>query len=130
MSYLIDSNVVINYSAESFDATTLSNLDVIFDTYFNYSVIALMEVMGYNYGPEEVKKLKKLFDAGNRLDINEAVITDTINIRKAIKIRLPDAIIAATAIVNNLKLVTDNTNDFIKISGLKVISPKNIKIIK
>lgn len=49
MAYLIDSNVVINYLAENFDANTLSNLDEVFDTNFNYSSIGLMEVMGQLY---------------------------------------------------------------------------------
>jgi hypothetical protein len=86
-----------------------------------------MEVMGYKYTPAEVEKLQKLFRSGSRVDIDEAVIANTINIRKEIKIKLPDAIIAATTIVNNLILVTDNTNDFTRVRGLKVISPKNIK---
>lgn len=72
-------------------------------------------------------KLEKLFKAGRRLDITDAVIEETINIRKAIKIKLPDAIIAATAIVNNLKILTDNTSDFIRVTGLKMTTVKDTK---
>lgn len=36
---------------------------------------------------------------------------------------LPDSLIAATAIVNDLTLVTFNTKDFIFIKGLRVVKP-------
>jgi predicted nucleic acid-binding protein len=39
--------------------------------------------------------------------------------------KLGDAIIAATAIVRNLKLITNNTKDFLNIKNLKVIDPHN-----
>lgn len=130
MAYLIDSNVVINYMANNFDSSTLSKLDVVFDTAFNYSVIAFMEVMSYNYSISDLEKFEKLFKSGTQLEINEAVVAETIKIRKESKIKLPDAIIAATAIVHNLKLLTDNTNDFTKVPGLKVISPKNLKMMQ
>ena len=38
-------------------------------------------------------------------------------------IKLPDAIIAATAMVYNLILVTHNVDDFRKIRGLKTLNP-------
>jgi len=46
-----------------------------------------------------------------------------VDIRKTFKTKLPDAIIAATAIVNNLSLITRNTKDFEKIQELEVVDP-------
>jgi predicted nucleic acid-binding protein len=40
-------------------------------------------------------------------------------------IKLPDAIIAATALVYELTIITRNTKDFEKIEGLNVINPYN-----
>ncbi len=40
--------------------------------------------------------------------------------------KLGDAIIGATAIVHELVLITNNTNDFTNIKGLKVIDPHKI----
>jgi predicted nucleic acid-binding protein len=37
--------------------------------------------------------------------------------------KLPDAIIAATALVYDLTLITRNTSDFKNMEGLKVINP-------
>ncbi|MFY8003432.1 MAG: PIN domain-containing protein [Chitinophagaceae bacterium] len=47
----------------------------------------------------------------------------TAELRKNFKIKLPDAIIAATAIVNELTLITRNTNDFKHINILRTINP-------
>ncbi len=73
-----------------------------------------------------MNKFEKLFNEGNRLSIDDAVIKKTINIRKTVKIKLPDAILASTAVVYSLDLLTENTNDFSNVPGLKVSNPKNI----
>ena len=44
------------------------------------------------------------------------------DIRKAHKIKLPDAIIAATALIHDLTLLTRNVNDFKNIGGLNLIN--------
>ena len=53
--------------------------------------------------------------------IDQIIITETIKIRQIYKTKLPDAIIAATALVNDLILVTRNTSDFKNIEGLQII---------
>jgi predicted nucleic acid-binding protein len=47
----------------------------------------------------------------------------TIEIRKKYRLKLPDAIIAASALANNHILITNNVADFDKIHKLKVIDP-------
>src|SRR5437016_4468978 len=58
--------------------------------------------------------------------IDHAIIKKTINIRKNQKLKIGDAIIAATAIVNELTLVADNDKDFKKVPGLKYINPASV----
>ena len=63
--------------------------------------------------------------------INDALIFElekdiklkTAEIRKAHKIKLPDAVIAATAVTYGLTLLSRNVNDFKNIDGLKLINP-------
>ena len=57
------------------------------------------------------------------LPINEAVIHETIAIRQTKKIALGDAIIAATALVYGLVIVTRNISDFKQIPNLIVVDP-------
>jgi len=53
--------------------------------------------------------------------LEENIILETIQIRKKHNIKLPDAIIAATCLVNNFSLITNNTKDFDKITGLHLV---------
>jgi predicted nucleic acid-binding protein len=55
--------------------------------------------------------------------ISADIVNKTIAIRQLHKKKLPDAIIAATALVYDLILITRNTIDFKSIDGLKVIDP-------
>jgi predicted nucleic acid-binding protein len=60
------------------------------------------------------------------IELEKSIKIKTAEIRKANKIKLPDAIIAATAIVFDLTLLTRNTSDFKNILGLKLIDPMQI----
>jgi len=53
-------------------------------------------------------------------DLDEVIVNKTIELRKKHKIKLPDAIIASTAIIHKLTLITHNVNDFKNIKNLKV----------
>ncbi len=44
-------------------------------------------------------------------NLDEAIILKTVELRKTYKIKLPDAIIAATAIVHGLTLISRNLKD-------------------
>ena len=57
------------------------------------------------------------------LPLDRVVSDKTIEIRKNHKIKLPDAIIAATALVHNFNLATRNIKDFKKIDGLELVNP-------
>jgi len=68
-------------------------------------------------------KIQKLLANSNIFPLNDEVVDKTIKVRKKYKLKLPDAIIAATALVNNLTLITHNKKDFQKVKNLKVIDP-------
>ncbi len=57
------------------------------------------------------------------IELNQPIQLKTADIRKAYRIKLPDAIIAVTAIVYDLTLLTRNLADFTNINGLKIINP-------
>jgi len=67
--------------------------------------------------------LKIFIKESNIHNISEEIVRQCISIRKGKKIKIPDAIIAATAVVNKFSLITANETDFIQISGLKIINP-------
>jgi predicted nucleic acid-binding protein len=119
--YLIDTNVVIdnfgNMLPEKAKAFASSFVPVV-------SVVTKKEVLGWpNATKQQLSPLYGFMETAILLTIDEAVIDKTISIRQAKKIGLGDAIIAATALQHNLKLMTHNTKDFKDIEGLQLINP-------
>lgn len=57
------------------------------------------------------------------IELEPAIKLKTVDIRKLHTIKLPDAIIAASAQVNNLTLITRNTSDFKNITDLPIVNP-------
>lgn len=57
------------------------------------------------------------------LDLTEDVANQSIEIRENLKTKVPDAIIAATAVVYDLTLITRNVGDFKNIPSLKLVNP-------
>jgi len=53
----------------------------------------------------------------------EDIVSKTIEIRKLRKPKVADAIIAATAIVHGLTLISRNDKDFKNLPGLSFINP-------
>ena len=60
------------------------------------------------------------------LTLNDDIVEVCIEIRKNHKTKLPDAIIAATAIVYDLVIITRNTSDFSKIKDIQVLNPHHL----
>lgn len=120
--YFLDTNSIIYYfkgiekMVEFFDLLESSDEEI------NFSVITKIELLSFDK-EDEINKIKKLLANSNVLPLDDEVVDKTIRVRKKYKLKLPDAIIAATALVNNFTLVTHNKKDFQKIKGLKVIDP-------
>lgn len=125
--YLLDSNVIIELLSSSFSDETARRFQSIVDSddYF-LSVISRIEVLGYDGNSEEMNRTNEFIQDSMVIGLEEAIILRAIALRKLIKIKLPDAIIAATAIVYNLTLVTRNTADFKNIPGLTLISSQSL----
>ena len=121
--FLVDSNTIIDYVGNKIPEASSLILDTYFNDNLSVSIISKIEVLGFNDNYEEIKKLNEFIELANILYIDEIIADKTIELRKKYKIKLPDAIIAATAIVYNLILVSRNITDFNKIEGINIINP-------
>jgi predicted nucleic acid-binding protein len=86
------------------------------------SVITKIEVLSYPLEPEEevlVLEFLKQFDLHY---VTDEIIEATIQLRRKRKIKTPDAVIAATALVQGLYVCTRNISDFKNI-GVNYINP-------
>jgi len=90
-----------------------------------FSIISEMELLSFSGITEsEENNIKSLLLDCNEINISDEIKEKTIEIRKKYKIKLPDAIVAASAIVNNIPLITaDKGFNQIKELNLKLIVP-------
>jgi len=108
---LFDSNIIIYLSKREIPFSFIDK----FDDHF-ISVITYMELLSYSFISETEENFTiELLDLFKILYIDREIADAVIQIRKKNRIKLPDAIIAATAMVNKLFLVTRNIDDFKKI---------------
>ncbi len=128
VAYLLDSNTTIDYLDNKLDKQGMLFINKIVDSNeLRFSVISKIEVLGFNIKQTEALTLLNNFvDVAFVYYLDEAIVSRTIAIRKTQKIKLPDAIIAATAVANKLTLITRNAKDFEKINKLKVINPYSL----
>ena len=124
--YLIDTNAVIDYLGKKLPANGMDFMNSIIDAVPNVSVVTKIEVLGFNAPDEHYQLLTNFMNDATVLDLTGNIVDESINIRKKHKTKLPDAIIAATALVYGLILIFRNTNDFKNIQGLQVIDPHNL----
>jgi len=117
-SALLDSNIIIYLSKRE---VPLSFLDQ-FDSHY-ISVITYMEVLGYQFRDSKDEEfIRNILEVFSILFINQKIADMAIEIRKKQRIKLPDAIIAATAKVLDLCLVTRNIDDFKKVE-IQIANP-------
>ena len=127
LKYLWDTNTVIYYLQNHFTPAAERFIDEIIKTSPPaISVITEIELMCWKTTKEEdLKILTNFISEVIIFGLEKDVKIGTADIRKAHNIKLPDAIIAATAKVHRLKLITRNVEDFKKVRSLEIINPYN-----
>jgi predicted nucleic acid-binding protein len=124
--YLLDSNVIIGYLDEKLIPKGMTFVSNIVDKVPNISVISQIEVLRYNAPTQVMKILVDFVESSVILPLDNQIVKITIDLCRSTKIKLPDAIIASTALAHNLTLLTRNVNDFKHIPKLVYVNPWDI----
>ncbi len=125
--HLLDANAVIDYVGDKLPPEAALVMDKLVDETLNTSIVAKIEVLGFNGDPVDMKKLSDFLALSTMYYIDDVIADKTIDLRKAHKkMKLGDAIIAATALVHGCVIVSRNTKDFQSISGLDCINPHEL----
>ncbi len=84
------------------------------------SVVTRMELLSWIPGDKQLETdIKEIIADSVVLPLSEEIIQQTVRLRRQHKsVKLPDAIIAATALVNGLTLLSTNDSDFEKVVSL------------
>lgn len=121
--YLIDTNILIYHTTGLSQSKTFIE-QVASESFLKISVITKIEFLGWDKHTEEgLVKCKKLVDMAQVIPLDEVVAEKAIVLKKKSSLKLGDAIIAATAIINDLILVTRNKDDFEDVEGLELFDP-------
>jgi len=122
--YLIDTCSVIKYLNDKIPKAGLLFMDKILEVNSIISFISEIELQVWQAAnTEDIDVYMDFIANSSVLKVDDAIIKQTIKIRKKYKLKIPDAIIAATAMTNDLTLISDNDKDFTKIYGLQYLNP-------
>jgi predicted nucleic acid-binding protein len=117
---LVDSNILI-YAAQPVHAQLRR---FIADHAPAVSAVSYVEVLGYHQlDDEELQYLEEFFRLAQVLSLSQAVLDQAVALRQQRKMSLGDALVAGTALVHSLTLVTRNVEDFQWIQGLSLLNP-------
>jgi predicted nucleic acid-binding protein len=117
---LVDSNIII-YAAKP---EYLTIRQFIAEHVPAVSAISYVEVLGYHkLDDQERTVLEDFFATASLIALSQAVLDHAVKLRQVRKMTLGDALVASTALVHDLTLVTRNIDDFKWIVGLKLLNP-------
>ena len=121
---LIDSNIIIYSGSEEYSWLR----ELFYKSSSFFSSVSKIEVLGfYQIKKDQVTYFSEVFKLLKVLPVDAEVIDKAVSLRQQKKITPGDSIIAATALLNNLTLVTRNVDDFLQIPDLDIENPFNNK---
>lgn len=124
MNYFLDTNAII-YFLQGYKELEQIFQDIRFGRVFPYvSVVTRIELLSFpDMTSAEERSLEQLLGNFNVVMLNDDIIDETIKIRKRVRLKIPDAVIAASVTLYEGTLVTRNTREFKKVKGLKILNP-------
>ena len=124
---LIDSNIIIYSGAKEYSWLR----ELFYESGCFFSSISKIEVLGfYHIKKDQVSYFSEVFKLLKVLPVDSEVIDKAVSLRQQKKITLGDSIIAATALLNNLTLVTRNVDDFLHIHDLDIENPFELSSLR
>lgn len=122
--WLLDSNAVMGYLNQDSAPDFIEQFEQALVEGVAVSVITTIEVLGWR-GHNAISRAsaEKLLGCMDEISLSASVVQQTISLRSSCAIKLPDAVIAATALTHSLKLMTRNQADFERIAGLTIVNP-------
>lgn len=120
---LLDTNILIYHLKAVLPPELKASLALAVSTQrAHVSVITRMEMLAWRGHNElSLNQTHGLLQLTKELPLVEPVVQEAIRLRKQFGLKLPDAVIAATAVVHLCTLVTGNGADFEQVSGLNLL---------
>src|SRR5690606_17774261 len=120
---LFDTNVFIDaYGGEPYAGKAILVAREKNPEWAGFSAMSRLEVLGcVGLTRADEIGLRAMLEQFSEMPIDSAVIERAVRIRQEVRIKSPDAIIAAAALLSDAELVTRNVEDFKRVPGLRLI---------
>ena len=127
MGYLADTNVVIDLVLGRLPVASAAWLDTQLAAQQGaISIIIRIELPGKLVPAPELAFHQSSVQSVKVFPLDGQTVQRTIRLRQQHRAKLPDAIIAATALAHGLPLLTRNGSDFQATAGLAVVNPHEV----
>lgn len=125
INHLWDTNSAIYYLQQLFPPEGEKFIDnLLKDEQPAISAITEIELLCWKTATnEDMAILQNFINDALVIELEQPIKLKAAELRKAYHIKLPDAVIAASALVNGLTLITRNIADFKNIRDLELINP-------
>ena len=120
---VFDSNILIYHLNDQLPPVVRAQVDDWIREGASISVITRIEVLGYRHTADSMLQAARLLSTLDEVPLHDVIVQQTITLRQQHRIRLPDAVIAATALHLGFPLVTRNEHDFQGVDGLTAVNP-------
>ena len=122
--HLLDTNILIYYANGSIPISFKSQIEDILTFNFNISIIAKLEFLGWKgFDRTSLEKAERFVSYADVVNIDIEIADRAVELMRDKSINLADAVIAATALINDYTLIPRNTADFKKVEDLKLLNP-------
>ena len=124
MICVLDTNPLIYYIDGSAQLDIIERIESAIRAGARFSVVTRIEILSWREHTAASRlKTAELLNQLVEVPLTQSIVDRTIELRSMVSIKLPDAIIAASALVENLPLMTRDTGAFKRIPGLVLIDP-------
>jgi toxin FitB len=122
--FLLDTNILIYHLKGDILEREIEKIEGILKRSFIISVITKIEFLGWRkHTADGFLKAQEFLRHAAIIPVDNELADLAIELRRNSNIKLADALIAATALLNDLVLVTGNEDDFKEIGELEIYNP-------
>ena len=122
LAYTLDTNAILYYLKD--DSNAVSVLREIFtrDAPVYVSAITELELFAFsNLGPQEEALIEEVLATISVIPVDSHMARLAAFVRREYRLKVPDSVIAATAMFTGSTLITRNTRDFKKVTALSLL---------
>ena len=119
--YTLDTNAIVYYLKDDTDAVAVLRGIFAQDAPIYVSAVTELELFAFaNLSRDEESLIEDLLTTVSVIPVDSRIARLAALMRRHYRVKVPDSIIAATAIFTGSTLLTRNTRDFRKISNLAI----------